>query len=315
MRKGGRLPQRDVLEGVVRRRRPVLVPPVAAAQAPVAEARRRGSARCRTSSRRSGTCRSASSRRPRAGSPRARSGRAAPGTARPPRPSSRRSRRQIRSVADVVRAFAASTVISCARRRLRLQPVRDVRRARRRDGRQERLQSSIGGQSSLRAMRVAALAAALGVATAAGTGLPGRDRARCAGPSSAHSYRAGCPVGPPDLRTVRLSYWGFDGRPHEGTLVVHRRVASDVVAVFRRLYEARFPIRRMQPVSAYRGSDDASMAADNTSAFNCRRAVGSATGSLVEPRLRARDRRQPGGEPIRPRLARAAARGKALPRP
>jgi hypothetical protein len=94
-----------------------------------------------------------------------------------------------------------------------------------------------------------------------------------------YSYRAGCPVPPSELRAVRLSYWGFDGRAHEGTLVVNRRVTGDVVAIFRRLYEARFPIRRMQPVSAYRGSDDASMAADNTSSFNCRRAVGSATGS------------------------------------
>jgi hypothetical protein len=34
----------------------------------------------------------------------------------------------------------------------------------------------------------------------------------------------------------------------------------------------------MAPVSAYRGSDDASMAADNTSGFNCRPAVGSRTG-------------------------------------
>lgn len=91
------------------------------------------------------------------------------------------------------------------------------------------------------------------------------------------SYRAGCPVGPSQLRLVRLSYWGFDGRAQIGSLVVNRRVARDVVAVFRRLYAARFPIRRMVPVSAYRGSDDASMAADNTSAFNCRGAVGSGT--------------------------------------
>ena len=93
------------------------------------------------------------------------------------------------------------------------------------------------------------------------------------------SYRAGCPVGPADLRTVRLTYRGFDGRAHVGSLVVNRRATDDVTAAFRRLYEARVPIRRMAPVSAYRGSDDASMAADNTSAFNCRRAVGSATGS------------------------------------
>jgi D-alanyl-D-alanine carboxypeptidase len=94
-----------------------------------------------------------------------------------------------------------------------------------------------------------------------------------------HSYRAGCPVAPAQLRTVRLSYWGFDGRPHVGKLVVNRRVTRDVVTVFRRLHAARFPIRRMVPVSAYRGSDDASMAADNTSGFNCRLAVGSTTGA------------------------------------
>jgi D-alanyl-D-alanine carboxypeptidase len=88
------------------------------------------------------------------------------------------------------------------------------------------------------------------------------------------SYRGGCPVAPAELRLVRVSYRGFDRRAHVGALVVHRRVARDVVTVFRRLYAARFPIRRMTPISAFRGSDDASMAADNTSGFNCRRAVG-----------------------------------------
>ena len=95
-----------------------------------------------------------------------------------------------------------------------------------------------------------------------------------------YTYRAGCPVGPPDLRTLELSYWGFDGRAHTGKLVVHRRVATGVVHVFRRLYAARFPIRRMVPVSAYRGSDDASMAADNTSAFNCRFVEGTRSWSM-----------------------------------
>jgi hypothetical protein len=82
-------------------------------------------------------------------------------------------------------------------------------------------------------------------------------------------------VPPSQLRLVRLSYWGFDGRAHTGSLIVNRRVTRDVVTVFRRLYAARFPIRRMVLVERYRGSDDASMAADNTSAFNCRRIPGS----------------------------------------
>jgi hypothetical protein len=95
-----------------------------------------------------------------------------------------------------------------------------------------------------------------------------------------HSYRAGCPVAPAALRTVHVSYWGFDGRRHEGAVVVARRVAPDVVAVFRMLWDARFPIRRLRPVAAYRGSDDASMAADNTSGFNCRFVGGTSRWSM-----------------------------------
>jgi len=84
------------------------------------------------------------------------------------------------------------------------------------------------------------------------------------------SYREGCPVPPAGLRTVRVSYWDFAAKPQEGRIVVARGQAANVVAVFRKLWAARFPIRKLQPVSAYRGSDDRSMAADNTSGFNCR---------------------------------------------
>jgi hypothetical protein len=62
--------------------------------------------------------------------------------------------------------------------------------------------------------------------------------------------------------------------------VVARRHAPAVVSVFRTLWAARFPIRRLRPVSAYRGSDDASMAADNTSGFNCRFVGGTSRWSL-----------------------------------
>jgi hypothetical protein len=84
------------------------------------------------------------------------------------------------------------------------------------------------------------------------------------------SWHPGCPVGPRDLRVVRVSYVGFDGRAHTGALVVHRVVKDDVRIVFRTLYQLRFPIHRMEPISKYGGSDRRSMAADNTSGFNCR---------------------------------------------
>ncbi len=92
-----------------------------------------------------------------------------------------------------------------------------------------------------------------------------------------YSYHRGCPVGPAQLRRIRLRYWGFDNRAHMGTLVVNVRAVPAVVTVFRTLYAARFPIRRMEPVDAFRGSDDKSMASDNTSGFNCRYAVAPGT--------------------------------------
>src|SRR5438445_459738 len=70
------------------------------------------------------------------------------------------------------------------------------------------------------------------------------------------SCRSGCPVGPEDLRMLSLTYWGFDDRPHTGSMVVHASVATDVVEVFHRLYDHRFPIRRMEPVDVFGGSDD-----------------------------------------------------------
>ena len=54
------------------------------------------------------------------------------------------------------------------------------------------------------------------------------------------SWHEGCPVGPAELRTVRVSYVGYDGRSHTGAIVVRQSVAADVSTIFRRLYSARF---------------------------------------------------------------------------
>ena len=110
------------------------------------------------------------------------------------------------------------------------------------------------------------------------------------------SWHAGCPVPISDLRLVRLTYWGFDDRPHTGSLVVNRDAVRPVVRALRSLYEARFPIRRMRLVERYGTSDDRSMAADNTSAFNCRRVEGEHV--VVTARVRPGDRRQSAREPV-----------------
>ncbi len=138
------------------------------------------------------------------------------------------------------------------------------------------------------------------------------------------SWRPGCPVGLRDLRVVRATHWGFDGRVRTGRLVVHRDVAADVVGVLRRLYAARFPIRRMVPVDAYGASDFRSIEADNTSAFNCRFVDGTTRWSnhaygraidvnpIENPYVTASGVGRPPGEPRRTCAARRPRPGMAV---
>ena len=89
------------------------------------------------------------------------------------------------------------------------------------------------------------------------------------------TYRAGCPVKPSQLRYLTLNYWGFDGLVHRGELVVRDAAAAKMIAVWTASFNAKFPIRRMQRVDLFGGSDIKAMAADNTSVFNCRQVTGN----------------------------------------
>jgi D-alanyl-D-alanine carboxypeptidase len=132
---------------------------------------------------------------------------------------------------------------------------------------------------------------ALGAGAAASEGPATDPSARAAAPSFAFSarsltptlrhrlygssWRPGCPVALDGLRYVRLSYYGFDGGVHRGELVVNASAVRAVRIAFADLFAHRFPIRRMRLVDAYGASDFRSIEADNTSAFNCRRATGA----------------------------------------
>ncbi|MET0863713.1 MAG: M15 family metallopeptidase [Nakamurella sp.] len=90
----------------------------------------------------------------------------------------------------------------------------------------------------------------------------------------ATSWRPGCPVALADLRYLSVNYRGFDGSVHQGELVVAASVAADVVDIFGALYAGGYPIESLRLVDDFGGSDDDSMAANNSSAFNCRPVTG-----------------------------------------
>ena len=106
---------------------------------------------------------------------------------------------------------------------------------------------------------------------------------------------------------VTLSHLGYDGQVHIGQLVIHVDWVTDVSDVFRSLFEAGFPIERIEPMSVYEADDDAAMAANNSSGFNCRFVAGTTRWSehaygraidispLVNPWVRDSQVEPPGG--------------------
>ena len=101
-----------------------------------------------------------------------------------------------------------------------------------------------------------------------------------------------------ELRSLRLSYWGFDHAVHQGELIVNASAAASLTQAFRLLFAGGFPIRLMRAVDDFGGDDERSMLADNTSAFNCR--LVPRHHRLGTARLRPGGRHQPVREPGNP---------------
>ena len=79
-----------------------------------------------------------------------------------------------------------------------------------------------------------------------------------------------------ELAYLEVDHVTFDGGVARGELVVAAALAPRALELLRRLHAIGFPIRRLRLVDDYGASDAASMAADNSSAFNFRVVAGTA---------------------------------------
>jgi hypothetical protein len=92
------------------------------------------------------------------------------------------------------------------------------------------------------------------------------------------TWHPGCPVPLDGLRLLHFNYWGFGGNLLRGPMVVNATVAEDVLWVFRQLYDARFPIKRVdlstpfhpEAFAQHRRIDSKRSV---TASFNCRPVV------------------------------------------
>jgi peptidoglycan LD-endopeptidase CwlK len=77
------------------------------------------------------------------------------------------------------------------------------------------------------------------------------------------------------LCLVEVRHQGFDGQLHQGQLIIHKEVKTDIVEIFGLIEQTMFPVFQVVPIVRYDWSDDLSMAENNTSAFNYRLVLGT----------------------------------------
>lgn len=88
------------------------------------------------------------------------------------------------------------------------------------------------------------------------------------------SFHDDTPVTRKDLRYLQILHYNSEGEIIMGEMICNHTIASDLLKIFRELFDARFPIERMRLACRYGGNDEKSMSDNNTSCFNSRSITG-----------------------------------------
>lgn len=89
------------------------------------------------------------------------------------------------------------------------------------------------------------------------------------------SFPVGCKVSRNDLRYLRIKHYDLQGKVHEGEMICNKRIANDLIDIFKELYRQKYPIERMRLIDDYDADDEKSMRANNTSCFCYRKVKGA----------------------------------------
>ncbi len=77
------------------------------------------------------------------------------------------------------------------------------------------------------------------------------------------------------LIIINVQYYSFDGKIHQGQVVISEDLKSDIEKIFKEIQREKFPIAKAIPIVYYGWDDEKSMEDNNTSAFNYRVIAGT----------------------------------------
>ncbi|MDG1436578.1 MAG: M15 family metallopeptidase [Rickettsiaceae bacterium] len=93
-------------------------------------------------------------------------------------------------------------------------------------------------------------------------------------------WQESCPVPIYRLKLLDVSHYNFENQISRGQLVVLDRLAQNVLDIFKELFALKFPVHSIKLIDEFGGSDDLSMAANNSSCFNFRYVANSSSFSM-----------------------------------
>ncbi|MCY1398619.1 hypothetical protein D3C76_400730 [compost metagenome] len=120
----------------------------------------------------------------------------------------------------------------------------------------------------------------LGLSGTAQAGITPVDPALCELMKANNVISEQNPIGCDRLRVVSFAFTNFQGDTEQGAVTVLDAFAPSVQTLFDALHGQAFPLAKAQGLERYQGDDGASMADNNTSAFNERPITGGSRRSL-----------------------------------
>lgn len=78
-----------------------------------------------------------------------------------------------------------------------------------------------------------------------------------------------------NIESIDVKYINFDGDEKTGKVVCNKNVGSELVNIFNKLFDMKFPIEKIVPIEEFNNDDMESVRQNNTSCFNFRYVIGS----------------------------------------
>lgn len=92
---------------------------------------------------------------------------------------------------------------------------------------------------------------------------------------SKNIWTSECSVPIESLRLLNLTHYDFENKLLSGQMIVHEKVAKNVISIFEELLKIKFPIKKISLIDNYNGDDQLSMSDNNSSCFNYRKIANS----------------------------------------